>query len=185
MASAAGEVDEQVADLVAGQRDQCVRDGVVGSFGRGHGEEGVRGASAGARTDRGMIGCMDVLSSRILLRPVDLDRSRRFYRDTLGLAVYREFGDRDDPGLVFFLGGGHLEVSGVGDGTTAHNLALWIQVRDLAAEQRRLQVAGVEIVRAPEREPWGLLEMWIVDPDGLHIVLVEVPAQHPLRRDNR
>jgi len=132
-----------------------------------------------------MIGCMDVLSSRILLRPVDPDRSRRFYRDTLGLAVYREFGDRDDPGLVFFLGGGHLEVSGVGDGTTAHNLALWIQVRDLAAEQRRLQVAGVEIVRAPEREPWGLLEMWIVDPDGLRIVLVEVPAQHPLRRDNR
>jgi catechol 2,3-dioxygenase-like lactoylglutathione lyase family enzyme len=50
-----------------------------------------------------MIGCMDVLSSRILLRPADLDRSRRFYRDTLGLAVYREFGDRDDPGLVFFL----------------------------------------------------------------------------------
>src|SRR6266508_554321 len=76
---------------------------------------------------RGMIGCMDVLSSRILLRPADQDRSRRFYRDTLGLAVYREFGDRDDPGLVFFLGGGHLEVSGVGDGTTAHNLALWIQ----------------------------------------------------------
>jgi catechol 2,3-dioxygenase-like lactoylglutathione lyase family enzyme len=132
-----------------------------------------------------MIGCMDVLSSRILLRPADLDRSRRFYRDTLGLAVYREFGDRDDPGLVFFLGGGHLEISRVGDGTTAHNLALWIQVRDLAAEQRRLQAAGVEIVRAPEREPWGLLEMWIADPDGLRIVLVEVPAQHPLRRDNR
>jgi catechol 2,3-dioxygenase-like lactoylglutathione lyase family enzyme len=128
---------------------------------------------------------MDVLSSRILLRPADLDHSRRFYRDTLGLAVYREFGDRDDPGLVFFLGSGHLEVSGVGDGTTAHNLALWIRIRDLAAEQLRLQAAGVEIVGAPEREPWGLLEMWIADPDGLRIVLVEVPAQHPLRRDNR
>jgi len=33
---------------------------------------------------------MDVLSSRILLRPGDQDRSRRFYRDLLGLAVYRE-----------------------------------------------------------------------------------------------
>jgi catechol 2,3-dioxygenase-like lactoylglutathione lyase family enzyme len=30
---------------------------------------------------------MDVLNGRILLRPGDLDRSRRFYRDTLGLAV--------------------------------------------------------------------------------------------------
>jgi hypothetical protein len=30
-----------------------------------------------------------------------------------------------------------------------------------------------------------LLEMWIADPDGVRIVLVEVPAQHPLRRDDR
>ena len=133
----------------------------------------------------GMIGSMDVLSSRTLLRPADLDRSRRFYRDMLGLAVYREFGDRDDPGLVFFLGGGHLEVSGVGDGTVRRNLALWLQVRDLAAEHRRLQAAGVEILRAPELEPWGLAEMWITDPDGVRMVLVEVPTQHPLRRDNR
>ena len=72
--------------------------------------------SASQCTDGGMIGCMDVLSSRILLRPADLERSRRFYRDTLGLAVYREFGDRDDPGLVFFLGGGtwRSPVSGTG-----------------------------------------------------------------------
>ena len=132
-----------------------------------------------------MIERVDVLSSRILLRPADRDRSRRFYRDTLGLAVYREFGDRDDPGLVFFLGGGYLEVSGVGDGSAARNLALWIQVRDLPAEYQRLMTAGVQIVRAPEREPWGLLEMWIADPDGLRIVLVEVPTQHPLRRDTR
>jgi catechol 2,3-dioxygenase-like lactoylglutathione lyase family enzyme len=128
---------------------------------------------------------MDVLSSRILLRPADRDRSRRFYRDTLGLAVSREFGDRHDPGLVFFLGGGHLEVSEAGDGTAGRNLALWIQVRDVAAEHQRLQAAGVEIVRAPELEPWGLLEMWIADPDGVRMVLVEVPTQHPLRRDNR
>jgi hypothetical protein len=30
-----------------------------------------------------------------------------------------------------------------------------------------------------------LLEMWIADPDGVRIVLVEVPMQHPLRRDSR
>jgi len=128
---------------------------------------------------------MEVLSSRVLLRPADRDRSRRFYRDTLGLAVYREFGPPDDPGLVFFLGGGFLEVSGAGDATTTRNLALWIQVRDLGAEHERLQAAGVGIVRAPQREPWGLLEMWIADPDGVRIVLVEVPDEHPLRRDNR
>ena len=55
---------------------------------------------------------MDVLSGRILLGPSDLDRSRRFYRDVLGLAIYREFSPADDPGVVFFLGPGLLEVSG-------------------------------------------------------------------------
>jgi catechol 2,3-dioxygenase-like lactoylglutathione lyase family enzyme len=55
---------------------------------------------------------VDVLSSRILLRPGDLDRSRRFYCDVLGLAVYRELGPADDPGVVFFLGSGFLEASG-------------------------------------------------------------------------
>jgi hypothetical protein len=27
--------------------------------------------------------------------------------------------------------------------------------------------------------------MWIEDPDGVRIVLVEVPEDHPLRRDRR
>jgi hypothetical protein len=41
---------------------------------------------------------------------------------------------------------------------------------------------GVPILREPTREPWGLLEMWIADPDGVRICIVEVPAEHPLRR---
>lgn len=44
--------------------------------------------------------------------PGDLDRSVLFYRDVLGLAVYREIGPPDYPGTVFFLGQGLLEVSG-------------------------------------------------------------------------
>ena len=55
---------------------------------------------------------MEVLSSRVLLRPTDPARSRAFYGDVLGLAVYREFGPPEHPGLVFFLGNGLLEVSG-------------------------------------------------------------------------
>jgi catechol 2,3-dioxygenase-like lactoylglutathione lyase family enzyme len=127
---------------------------------------------------------MDVLSSRLLLRPADPDRSRRFYRDVLGLAVAREFGPPEHPGTVFFLGNGLLEVSGTST-EPSHGLELWLQVRDLAAEHERLLTAGVPVVRGPRREPWGLDEMWIADPDGVRIVLVEVPADHPLRRDQR
>ena len=128
---------------------------------------------------------MDVLSSRILLRPSDLDRSRRFYRDVLGLAVYREFGPPDDPGVVFFLGSGFLEVSGYAAGPAGRSVMIWIQVRDVRGEHARLIAAGIPVIRAPAAEPWGLIEMWIEDPDGIRIVLVEVPAEHPLRRDPR
>jgi uncharacterized glyoxalase superfamily protein PhnB len=62
---------------------------------------------------------------------------------------------------------------------------VWMQVRDVHAEHVRLAAAGVSIVREPASEPWGLTEMWIKDPDGVQIVLVEVPADHPLRRDLR
>jgi catechol 2,3-dioxygenase-like lactoylglutathione lyase family enzyme len=128
---------------------------------------------------------MDVLSSRILIRPADLDRSRRFYRDALGLAVFREFGPAADPGVVFFLGQGLLEVSGRDGGAGPGPVMIWLQVRDVRAEHERLSAAGIRVVRGPATEPWGLTEMWIEDPDGIRIVLVEVPADHPLRRDPR
>lgn len=128
---------------------------------------------------------MDVLSSRVLLHPTDLERSRSFYRDVLGLAVHRQFGPPDALGTVFFLGSGFLEVSGGSAEPPGPSLELWIQVRDVHAEHERLAAAGVTVLREPELEFWGLIEMWIADPDGVRIVLVEIPADHPLRRDTR
>jgi catechol 2,3-dioxygenase-like lactoylglutathione lyase family enzyme len=128
---------------------------------------------------------VDVLSSRILVRPSDLDRSLRFYRDVLGLAIYREFGPPDHPGVVFFLGQGFLEVSGHAADPPGRSLMIWMQVRDVRQERARLAAAGVPIIREPVTESWGLIEMWIEDPDGIPIVLVEIPADHPLRRDQR
>lgn len=128
---------------------------------------------------------MDVLSSRILLRPTDLERSQRFYRDTLGLAIMREFGPAEHRGIVFYLGNGLLEVSGSTSTAATHTTSLWIQVRDVAAEIARLENVGHPIVAPPRRQPWGLIEAWIADPDGVPIVLVEIPDDHPLRQDQR
>ncbi len=122
-----------------------------------------------------------VLSSRILLRPTDPERSRAFYGEQLGLAVYREFGTGPERGTVYFMGGGFLEVSGRSETPPSPAVRLWLQVDDVAAAEEELRAKGVEIVRPPVKEPWGLVEMWIADPDGTPIVLVEVPADHPMR----
>ncbi|MER6917191.1 VOC family protein [Streptomyces sp. NPDC000594] len=122
-----------------------------------------------------------VLSSRIIVRPVDPGRSRAFYGTTLGLPVYREFGTGPERGTVYFLGGGFLEVSGRAGEGPGGGVELWLQVADAAAVHRELAAAGVEVLRPPVKEPWGLIEMWIADPDGHRIVVVEVPADHPLR----
>lgn len=128
---------------------------------------------------------MQVLSSRFLLRPRSFEAALRFYRDTLGLHVYREWGGGDQRGVVFFLGGGFLEISTPGDRPPSgprDGPALWLQVPDLEAAERELRAAGVEILEPPARKPWGLLEMRLNDPDGVPLVLVEVPPDHPLRR---
>ena len=125
---------------------------------------------------------MEVLAGRVLIRPTDPARSTAFYRDVLGLAVYREFPG----GTVFFLGGGYLEVSGrAGAAPADERVRLWLQVRDLAAAHRELLARGATVLREPRREPWGLDEMWLADPDGVRIAVVEVPPEHPLRRDPR
>lgn len=128
---------------------------------------------------------MDVLSSRVLIRPTDPERSRIFYREVLGLAVQREFGAPESPGTVFFLGNGLLEISGSSEAAPPSGMVLWVQVRDVYTEYQRLVERGVEALREPQEEFWGLIEGWIADPDGVRIVLVQIPEDHPLRRDQR
>ncbi|WP_225731575.1 MULTISPECIES: VOC family protein [unclassified Nocardia] len=126
---------------------------------------------------------MDILSSRVLLRPADYERTLAFYRDGLGLAIAREYPG----GTVFFAGQSLVEIAahGATGNPSAFDGALWLQVRDAADAAAELALKGIPIDRPPVREPWGLIEMWLRDPDGVSIVLVEVPTEHPLRRDSR
>jgi catechol 2,3-dioxygenase-like lactoylglutathione lyase family enzyme len=122
---------------------------------------------------------MEILASRMLLRPADYQRSLRFYRDGLGLAIAREYPG----GTVFYAGQSLIELAGHG-GPDAGG-TLWLQVRDIHAAQEELQRNGIEIARAAQREPWGLFEMHVTDPDGVTLIVVQVPDDHPLRRDTR
>ena len=124
---------------------------------------------------------MEVLSSRVLVRPRDPEAAWAFYGGTLGLAVAREFPG----GVVYFLGTGYLEVSGRVPDAEPGPDGIWLQVRDVEATEAELRAAGVVVTRGTRTEPWGLRECWIADPDGRALVLVEVPPEHPIRRDVR
>ena len=127
---------------------------------------------------------MEVLSSRIIVRCTDLDRTASFWCDTVGLRIYREYGtDGVRRGVVLFCGGGFLELTGASSGGTGPvdpAVVLWLQVPTVDRETARLEAAGVA-VQGPRTEPWGLREAWFTDPEGLRAVLVEIPEGHPIR----
>src|ERR1700761_7921709 len=127
---------------------------------------------------------MEILASRMLFRPADYQKSLNFYRDKIGLAIAREYG----AGTVFFAGQSLLELAGWSDADHSRGPfpgALWLQVRDIEATQAELRGRGVEIAREARREPWGLHEMHVTDPDGITLIFIQIPADHPLRRDTR
>lgn len=126
---------------------------------------------------------MEILASRMLLRPADYQRSLAFYRDHLDLAIAREYPG----GTVFFAGQSLIELAGHGTPAGAQSFAgaLWLQVRDVYATQDELRHRGVQIAREARQEPWTLHEMHVTDPDGITLIFVQVPERHPLRRDNR
>ena len=126
---------------------------------------------------------MEILSSRIILRPADYQATLAFYRDGLGLAIAREYPG----GTVFFAGQSLVEVAAHGGtgSSTPFGGAIWLQVRSTSDAAAELALKGIPIDRAPVQEPWGLIEMWTTDPDGVPVVLVEIPPDHPIRRDTR
>ena len=127
---------------------------------------------------------MEILASRMLLRPADYPLAVNFYRDALGLAIAREYPG----GTVFYAGQSLIELAGHGTPTNEQGPfpgALWLQVRDVYATQDELVGRGVEITREARQERWGLHEMHVDDPDGVTLIFVQIPAEHPLRRDIR
>ncbi len=123
---------------------------------------------------------MDILSSRVIIHPVDLDGSRAFYEGVLGLSIYRQWG----VGVAYFIGGGHLELSGGNSGSlTQHgSTTLWLQVPSLDGVEAQLRAQDVTIVKPAATMPWGLVELWIHDPDNNELRLIEIPETHPIRQ---
>jgi catechol 2,3-dioxygenase-like lactoylglutathione lyase family enzyme len=115
-----------------------------------------------------------------ILLSTDLDASRRFYRDTLGLEIARE-----DPGdrIVFRSGGGTqlvVTLSTVGTSDTQTQMA-W-RVPDIHAALADLRARGVRIEEYESPDPVtvdGIADMghswaaWFIDPSRNVLAVVQ------------
>ena len=88
---------------------------------------------------------MEILASRMLIRPADYERSLGFYRDELGLAIARDYG----AGTVFYAGQSLIELAG--HGTPSAGGAMWLQVRDVYATEKELADAACRSPAKPAR----------------------------------
>jgi hypothetical protein len=86
---------------------------------------------------------MEVLASRLILHPSDIAHSRHFYEQVLGLRIFHEYGDGGAVvGVVYFLGGGFLELSGATPARANGFSTLWLQVPESAGRRRACETSA-------------------------------------------
>jgi lactoylglutathione lyase len=120
----------------------------------------------------------------VILFVADLGRSVAFYRDVIGLPFklqgdgYVEFATRGtrfglyDRGRLRELTGQGAEMPGRPGGEVV------FVVGDVDAEARRLEGAGVRILKGPVDRAWGHRTVHVEDPDGFVVELAqEIPRQ--------
>lgn len=105
-----------------------------------------------------------------------------FYRDVVGLPPHPAH-----PNRAFAVAGATLRITGHaeirGPAREPARVLLNFFVADLAAEQARLEAAGVTFLRSAGREAWGGLISTFTDPDGNYCQLIEVKSRSdPTRR---
>ena len=115
-----------------------------------------------------------------ILLSTDLDASRSFYRDTLGLEILRE--DADDR-IVFRCGAGtQLVITRSTVGTTDTQTQMAWRVPDLPAALADLRARGVRIEEYSAPDPTtvdGIADMghswaaWFIDPSRNVLALVQ------------
>ena len=114
-----------------------------------------------------------------ILLSMDLDASRAFYRDVLGLQVMR--ADPDDR-IVFRTGGGQIVVTRSTVGTSDTQTQMAWRVPDIHAAVADLRDRGVRIEEYVAPDPVtndGIADMghswaaWFIDPSGNVLAVVQ------------
>jgi catechol 2,3-dioxygenase-like lactoylglutathione lyase family enzyme len=108
----------------------------------------------------------------LLMQVSDLDKAEKFYVDLLGFTVRKREpfpGGRD---LIVTNQGLGLTQGGPGDGRQVEHFAF--EVDDVQVSYERVKQAGVKIIFDIKPNSYGK-SMYIADPDGNKIELIETP----------
>jgi catechol 2,3-dioxygenase-like lactoylglutathione lyase family enzyme len=122
---------------------------------------------------------MPVLTITPQLRTTDLDRSIRFYTESVGLEL--EFRHADFYASIRSSGGNfHLKLVDLRDPSIAFvneggHLHLYLGVDDVDAFGGRLRASGVELIQPPCNTDWGTRELVFHDDQG-HTIYAGMPV---------
>jgi catechol 2,3-dioxygenase-like lactoylglutathione lyase family enzyme len=116
----------------------------------------------------------------------DVERSRRFYSQVLGMEEVPRPHNFDFPGAWFRKGSAELHLIGEAEAGRAAQLHpgyrreemargygshIAFEVNDLEEAQQHLRACGVEVVGGPRPRGDGVLQMYICDPDNYIVEL--------------
>jgi catechol 2,3-dioxygenase-like lactoylglutathione lyase family enzyme len=139
------------------------------------------------RKDRDSMGTIHVQAlDHVTLVVKDLERSRRFYVDVLGMAEVPRPGF-SFPGLWFQAGATQIHLilesaesgpsgqpAGAREKSSRHQHFAF-RVADARAAAGRFEELGVPFVARPKERPDGYLQVFVTDPDGHIVELCSAP----------
>ncbi len=117
--------------------------------------------------------------NHVAIHVADLEASRRFYGEVLGLPTKaRPAFDFD--GAWFGIGGDrelHLLV-GRAEPVVSHHRGAHVafEVPSIEEAQADLRAKGVSIERGPQQRPDGAMQIFVLDPDGYWVELCDLSA---------
>jgi len=120
------------------------------------------------------------LGMRLWVRPENYEASADFYRDKLGLTCTWRGPDASTfelpfgPTIVLETFDPAKDDEGHGD-LSGRMTGLSLRVVDIAAAYETLRADGVSFMGAPEKQYWGGIMAFIVDPGGNIITLLQRP----------
>ena len=115
---------------------------------------------------------MKINSFLVNLTSENPEQMKAFYGDIVGLSKNPDMGDG-----AFHAGGAIIAIDGhsetKGPAKEPQRVLIDFFVDDLAAEQARLEGAGVKFIRSAGKEYWGGTISTFLDPDGNYCQLIE------------